>query len=260
MKLTLSPLLDHFRITRLPAIALMAFLLYPSLASAQEMTLDGRIRVQLTPFQQTTLSSEIAANISKLPLREGETFRQGQPLVEFDCSLLTAQLSKAEALAEAARQALKVSERLVELNSISSLEVDQARAKVKETAAEEEAMRVNVSKCSLKAPYDGRIAKLQVDAYQYVTPGKPLMDIIETKRLEVRLIVPSRWLSWLKPGNRFTVRIEELGRSYPARVLRLGARIDPLSQTVPLTAEIVGSHAELLPGMSGWAGFTKGQR
>jgi RND family efflux transporter MFP subunit len=229
----------------------------PLSASAQE---DGRIRVQLTPFQQTTLSSEIAANISRLPLREGETFKAGQQLIEFDCSLLNAQLHKAEASAEAAREAFKVSRRLVELNSISSLEADQAEAKAKEAEAELAAMRVTVSKCSLEAPYSGRIAKLHVDAHQYVTPGKPLMDILDMSRLEVKMIVPSRWLVWLKPGGRFTIRIEELGRSYPARVVRLGARIDPLSQTIPLAGEIVGQHEELLPGMSGTASFTRAAR
>lgn len=242
------------------AVLLMATILFPLSATAQGGGLEGRIRVQLTPFQQTTLSSEIPANISKLPLRDGETFRVGQQLVEFDCSLLNAQSSKAEASAEVARQALKVSKRLAELNSISSLELDQATARVKETEAEAQAMRVNVSKCGLKAPYDGRIAKLHVDAFQYVTPGKPLMDIIDTSRLEVRLIVPSRWLSWLKQGNRFAVQIEELGRSYEARVVRVGARIDPLSQSVPLTAEVVGVHSELIPGMSGWASFSKAKR
>lgn len=243
-----------------PAILLMVTFLFSLTATAQEGTLDGRIRVQLTPFQQTTLSSEIPANISKLPLRDGETFREGQQLIEFDCSLLNAQLNKAEASAEGARQALKVSKRLAELNSISSLEVDQATARVKETEAETEAMRVNVSKCGLKAPYTGRIAKLHVDAFQYVTPGKPLMDILDTSRLEVRLIVPSRWLSWLKPGNRFAVQIEELGRTYQARIVRIGARIDPLSQSIPVTAEVDGVHSELLPGMSGWASFSKVKR
>lgn len=259
MKPTIPPPHDRFSHTRLPAIALMAFLLCTS-AFAQETALDGRIRVQLTPYQQATLSTEIAANISKLPLREGQAFNEGQQLIEFDCSLLNAQLNKAEATAEAARAAHKVSVRLAELNSISTLEVEQAAAKVKETEAELSAMKVTVSKCSLKAPYKGRIAKLLVDANQYVTPGKPLMDILDTSRLEVRLIVPSRWLARLKADSRFTVQIEELGRAYPARIVRLGARIDPLSQSIPVTGEIIGAHEELLPGMSGWASFGKGRR
>lgn len=241
------------------AVALLVLLL-PFNAAAQENPFGNRIRAQLTPFQQTTLSSEIAANISNLLLREGEAFAKDQQLVEFDCSLLTAQLNKAEAVAEVARQSLKVSKRLEELSSISTLEVDQAAAKVKETEAEREAMKVNVSKCSLVAPYNGRIAKLNVDAHQYVTPGKPLMDILDTSHLEVRLIVPSGWLSWLKPGNRFAVQIEELGRTYQARVIRLGARIDPVSQSLPIIGEIEGSHNELIPGMSGWASFNKAKR
>lgn len=228
-----------------------------SAVTAEENSADHRIRAQLTATQQTTLSAEIAANISRLPLREGDTFSMGQPLVEFDCALLNAQLNKAQAAAEVAVQGLNVSKRLEQLNAISSLEVDQAQARAKETEAELEAMRVSVSKCSLAAPYSGKIAKLHVDAYQYVTPGKPLMDILDTRGLEVRLIIPSNWLAWIKPGSRFSIQIEELGKSYQAKTVRLGARIDPVSQSLSITGAIEGNHSELLPGMSGWAIFDK---
>ena len=241
-------------------IALTVILLLPLAASALDNPFGGRIRAQLTPYQQTTLSAEIAASISKLPLRDGESFKKDQLLVAFDCALLTAQMNKGAATAEIARQGLDVSKSLEKLNSISTLEVFQATAKVKETEAELEAMKVNVSKCSLAAPYSGRIAKLHVDAYQYVTPGKPLMDIIDTSRLEVRLIVPSGWLAWLKSGNRFSIQIEELGKTYHATVVRLGARIDPVSQSLPIIGVIEGNHGELLPGMSGWANFGKAKR
>jgi len=56
----------------------IAFLALPLGVSAQDGSLEGRIRVQLTPFQQATFSTEISANISKLPLREGEAFRDNQ--------------------------------------------------------------------------------------------------------------------------------------------------------------------------------------
>ena len=247
---------------RIEVLALLTvlLLLLPQILSAQESFSNNRIRAQLVPFQQTTLSAEIAANIAKLPLREGESFSKEQLLVEFDCALLNAQLNKTEASAEVALEGLKVSKRLEELNSISSLEVNQAAAKAKETEAEREAMKVNVSKCSLAAPFSGRIAKLFVDAHQYVTPGKPLMDVVDTSRLEVRLIVPSVWLAWLKPDSRFSIQIEELGRIYQARVVRLGARIDPVSQSLPITGVIEGVHGELLPGMSGWASFNRAKR
>jgi RND family efflux transporter MFP subunit len=225
----------------------------PAASSTQDK--DGHLRVQVSARQQTTLSAELAAKIAFLPYREGDAFHIGQALVSFDCSIFRAQLNKAQAQAEAARQTLKVNRRLAQLNSISTLEVDQAEAKVKETEAEAGAMRATVSHCTLAAPFSGRVAKLHVENYQYVPQGKPLLDIVDTSRLEVKLIVPSRWLAWLAKGTRFAIHVDDLNRDYQAKVIRLGARIDPVSQSVGLIGEIEGSPAELLPGMSGWASF-----
>ncbi|MBI3898152.1 MAG: HlyD family secretion protein [Gammaproteobacteria bacterium] len=64
--------------------------------------------------------------------------------------------------------------------------------------------------------------------------------------------LPSKWLAWLKVGSRFNVNVDKLGRGYRARVVRLGARIDPVSQSISLVAQVNGENPELLPGMSGW--------
>lgn len=216
---------------------------------------EGQLRVQLFAQQQTVLSAELSARIARLNLREGDNFTAGQTLVAFDCAIFQSQLNKAEAQLEAARQTLRVNKRLAELNSISNLEVEQADAKVKETRAEVASVRVVVGKCTLNAPFSGRVAKVHVDPFQYVTPGKPILDIVNTRNLEVRLIVPSRWLAWVRKGHKITVHLDELNRDYSARVTRMGARIDPVSQSVSMAAEIDGKPSELLPGMSGWAVF-----
>ncbi len=114
---------------------------------------DGRVRVQLTARNEVVLSSEISAKIASLPLREGDAFRAGQMLVSFDCSLYQAQLNKAQASLETSRQALTVSKRLADLNSIGALEVQQTEGKVKENAAEVAYMQASVAKCGIAAPF-----------------------------------------------------------------------------------------------------------
>ena len=47
------------------------------------------------------------------------------------------------------------------------------------------------------------------------------------------------------------MRIDETGQSYPAKVLRIGAKVDPVSQSVKLAAAINGKFPELIAGMSG---------
>lgn len=216
---------------------------------------DGRVRVQLAARNDVVLSSELSAKIATLPLREGDAFRAGQTLVSFDCTLYQAQLNKAQSSLDAARQTLAVQKRLAELNSVGKLDVDTAEAHVKEGAADVAYMQATVSKCAIAAPFAGRIVKRLAAAHQFVTPGTQLLAIQDTGELEVRMIVPSRWLATLKPGMHFSVLVDELGKSFSARVLRTGARIDPVSQSVDIIGAIDGTPGALLPGMSGWASF-----
>ena len=47
------------------------------------------------------------------------------------------------------------------------------------------------------------------------------------------------------------MKIDETGLTYPAKITRLGARIDPVSQSLKVAAVIDGRFAELIAGMSG---------
>jgi RND family efflux transporter MFP subunit len=221
------------------------------------VTDDARIRIQLVPRDQVDLSSEISAKIATLPFRDGDSFSVGQTLVSLDCALYLAQLHKAQAEADAARELWQVDARLSQLHSVGELEVTQADAKMKASAAEVAYVQATVSKCSISAPFDGRVLKRTASPQQFVEAGKPLLTIVDTSHLELKMIVPSKWLPELRRGHSLTVQIAEVGKSYPARIARIGARVDPITQTVDLTAELTRGAPELLPGMSGWATFDK---
>jgi RND family efflux transporter MFP subunit len=218
---------------------------------------DGRIRIQLVPRDQVDLSSEISAKIAVLPFRDGDSFTTGQTLVSLDCALYLAQLHKAQAEADAARELWQVDQRLSQLHSVGELEVTQADAKMKASAAEVAYVQATVSKCSISAPFDGRVLKRTASPQQFVEAGKSLLTIVDTSHLELKMIVPSKWLPELKRGHPLAVQITEVGKAYPARIARIGARVDPITQTVDVTAELIKGAPELLPGMSGWATFDK---
>jgi RND family efflux transporter MFP subunit len=216
---------------------------------------EEHIRIQLVPRDQLDVASEISAKIATLPFRDGDAFRAGQTLVSLDCSLYAAQLRKAQAEADAATKLKSVNEQLAQLHSIGELDVAEAQAKAKASAAEVAYMQTTVHKCVIAAPFDGRVVKRSASAQQFAEVGKPLLTIVDTGHLELKMIVPSKWLAWLKPGHALTVKVDEVGKTYPASVARIGARVDPVTQTVDVTASLDGRPSELLPGMSGWASF-----
>ena len=53
-----------------------------------------------------------------------------------------------------------------------------------------------------------------------VTPGQPLVDLVKSGPLKLRLNVPSRVLASVKVGQMFEVSIDETGKAYQARVVR----------------------------------------
>lgn len=243
------------RLAFMSALAMLAPLACAAAPQANAATgsaLENReIRAQLAPRRYTTLAAEIGAKVNRLPLVEGAAFKQGQVLVQFDCMLQQAQLAKANAALMAADTTWRGNQKLAELNSVGKMELEVSKAEVLKAQAEVAATRTLIGKCQISAPFAGRIAEQKVREQQYVQPGQGLMEIIDDSQLELEFIVPSRWLAWLRNGATFQVNIDETGKTYPAKVLRMGARVDPVSQSVKLTAAIDGRFNELMAGMSG---------
>lgn len=219
---------------------------------------DGRsalerqeIRAQLSPRRYTTLGAELGAKISRIGVKEGERFKAGQVLVSFDCSLQAAQLQRAKATLSAADRTHGANSRLAELNSVGRVELDTSAAEVAKARADVNLMNATLAKCNLTAPFAGRVAEQKVREQQFVQPGQALLDILDDSALELEFIIPSKWLAWLKAGTGFKVRIDETAREYPARITRIGARVDPVSQSVKVAAVIDGRFPELIAGMSG---------
>lgn len=209
------------------------------------------IRAQLVPREFTTLASETAARIDRIAHRSGEHFKKGETLVVFDCVAQRAQSAKAHAVLLIAQKTYAVNRRLAELKSISQLELDVSAAEIEKAKADVAIADAAVSKCAIEAPFSGVVVEQKAREFQYTTPGQPLLEILDDRALEVEFIAPSQWLRWLKPNYSFSVAIDETGKSYRAHVELLGARVDPVSESIKVTGAIDGDAGDLVPGMSG---------
>jgi len=214
------------------------------------------LRAQLTPRDYTTLSSEMAGRIDHIATRVGEHFSKDDVLVVFDCVQQRAQIAKATAVATAADKTYAINQRLLALKSIGQLELDVSAAEVQKAKADLAVAEAMASKCTISAPFSGVTVDQKAREFQYATPGQPLLDVLDDHALEVELIAPSRWLSWLKPGYAFQISIGETEKTYSAKITRLGGRVDPVSQSIKVIGEITTDAPELMAGMSGRAILT----
>lgn len=226
-----------------------------SAAPAPEKSVDDLesqpIRAQLSPVTYTTVAAELSARVQEIPFREGENFKEGQKLVVFDCATQQAQYLKAKASMAIAERNYSTNKRLLALGSVGRIEYENSASEYQKSKAEADELAAVVAKCTIIAPFNGRVVEQKVRAQQFVQAGQPVLEILDNSALELEFIAPSKWSSWLVEGYKFQIKIDETGKDYPAKITRVGARIDSISQTIKVAAIIDGDYKELSPGMSG---------
>lgn len=222
--------------------------------AAQDSTQDSA-RGILVAVHQATLSSELAAKVIALPKQMGESFKKGAILVQLDCRLFNAQLKKVEAQEKVARAKLENAQQLNRLNSIGTLDLTIAEADLQKVQAERTITQLNVSRCNIKAPFNGRVEQMDIHPFEVVQQRQALMKIVGRERLEADIIVPAQWMEWLTINKTIILQVEETNQSLTAVIRHIGPSVDPTSQTVQIRATIKNVPDKVLPGMSVVAKF-----
>ena len=216
---------------------------------------DLPVRGIVKAIDQAALSTDLNARVSKIGFREGQAFKKGELLVAFDCERYRAEAQSADANYREMRLTLDSNEHLEKFSAVGKHDVGISKARADKAQAEAQGLQSRLAQCEVVAPFDGRVSELSVNLHEQPQPNKPYLVIVGYGRLEIELIVPSHWLSWLKPQAEFEFNVDETKKIYHARVDRIGAAVDAVSQMVKLIAIFDTAAESVLPGMSGVARF-----
>ncbi|MDZ7842936.1 MAG: efflux RND transporter periplasmic adaptor subunit [Gammaproteobacteria bacterium] len=214
-----------------------------------------QVRGVIKAGAEATISSEIAARIIELPYKEGEPFAEGDRLVGLDCSYYRARAQAAMAELAAQQKKYENNQQLAELDAVGELEVSVSASLVDKARAELTMARLRIGNCAIEAPYDGLVVERLVNVHESVSADQELIRIVQRSAPTIELIVPSTWLTWLEKGTDFTFLVDEIQSHRPAVVERLGAVVDPVSNTVNVYGRFEGGQGDVLAGMSGTARF-----
>lgn len=217
------------------------------------------VRGVVRALDQAALSIDMVVPVKKIGFRVGQSFKKGDLLISFKCKRYRAEAQAAKSVWDEMRLTLDSNRKLEKFSAVGRHDVDISKARVNKAAAEARAAESRVDQCDIHAPFDGRVADLDVHVHELPETNKPFMKIVGVKNVTIELIVPSNWLSWLSEGAEFKYKIDETNRVYTAKVVRLGATVDPVSQMISVIAVFQEPAEDVLPGMSGAAAFSQPQ-
>ena len=104
------------------------------------------------------------------------------------------------------------------------------QARVQQLEAAIQSLDVELDKSILRAPFAGRVSQRAVDEGVVVSPGTPVVHLLEQGSLEARIGVPSLVADRLPLGSEQRVQVGE--RTYVARVTALLPELEANSRTV----------------------------
>ncbi len=213
------------------------------------------IRGVIASQSEATIASRMTAGIISMPFKVGQKFGRGALLASFDCSTLRAQYAAANAATMAYKKTYDTNVELDMYQAVGKNEVGVSKANLGKASAEAAAVSSQLGDCAVYAPFSGVVVEQIAHANEVAATGQPLMKIQDASNLEVQIIVPSKWLVWMKPGAKFNFKVDETGQTVSGSIARLGASVDPVSKTIRVVGHLSGAGATILPGMSGSANF-----
>ncbi len=213
------------------------------------------VRGVINPTSESTIASKMTARIVAMPYGEGQSFPAGALLARFDCSQIKAELNAAQAATAAYKKTYDTNVELDQYEAVGKNEVAVSKANLGKALAEANAVATQLSDCEVRAPFAGKVVEQIAHAREIAASGQPLLKIQSGRDVELELIVPSKWLTWLQPGAGFAFKIDETGNAIRGKVKRFGASVDPVSKTIRVTGVVTERNGLVLAGMSGTATF-----
>ncbi|OHY97843.1 efflux RND transporter periplasmic adaptor subunit [Salinicola sp. MIT1003] len=200
--------------------------------------------------ESVTLSSTLTGTVSAINFEDGDSVEARQWLVQLDDEQAQAELRAAQALLDQRRSALDRAQQLQDRNLGVRATLEDNAALVRQSEAEIDAIRARLADHRLRAPFAGTVGLRDVSVGALVTPGTELVTLDKLDTMKLDFTVPATLLSVLHPG----LTLSATTPSYPdatfrAEVATLGTRIDPVSRSLVVRANLDNPDGRLLPGM-----------
>jgi RND family efflux transporter MFP subunit len=192
--------------------------------------------------RKADLGFEIPGQVASLPLRQGTPVAAGDLIAALDDATLQARRRATAADLERVRAELELAQlksgrqrELQDSGAVSREAFDETRLRARALAAQVEAVAaqlasidIELQKSKLVAPYAGVIADRYVSQGAVVSPGVPVVRLVETTAQEAHIGVAPARAAALVAGERHPLTLR--GEPFEAELLSVRPDVDPVTR------------------------------
>lgn len=207
------------------------------------------------PFQELSFPSEIAGQIVRVLVDEGDYVRVGQTIAIIKKDAIEVDMSQAQNNLQNAIIDNQRYENAFKTGGVTKQQLDNSRLQLKNARAAVEAQGIRVRDTNVKATISGIINKRHVEPGSVVGPGTPMFDIVNVSKLKLKVTVTENEVVNLKVGQTLKVLASVFpDKEFVGKISFIAPKADE-SLNFPLEIE-VSNNSGLKAGMYGTAVFS----
>ena len=209
------------------------------------------VKTVLFPFREAVVAARVESTLLPYRFKLGEPFEEGAVLVTLDDSHYALEEQRAAGQFEFASATYEDKKQLREKNFTSDYELKKADFDRRTAENDLASARLNLSYCTVKAPFAGKIVEIQTREYETVRPGQPLFRIIDDNRLLAVMNVPMDDKTLTAVGSPVSIRFPESDLTAEGSVYEVTPQADHRTGTIRIRVLIDNSEGKFKAGMTG---------
>lgn len=195
-----------------------------SLAHFEEVL--GTVRAR----QRAVVEAKVSGRIAELPVVLGAEVKEGQLLARIDAAEYKARLEQAQAALQQADQNWGRISGLFKAEAATKSEYDAAESGLRAARAAVTEAQIMVGYAEVQAPFAGAVTRRLVEAGDFATPGKGLVEIETIGALRLEANVPESVSGNIQPGSEMQVNVGGT-ETLTGKVSEVSPSADPNSRT-----------------------------
>lgn len=206
--------------------------------------------------KEVVLSSEISGKVNAVKAKVGDRVHAGQVLAELDHSVLEVQLQQAKSNFQKLEKDLQRNESLIKTDGATALQLEQSKQDVLDARATLADLQKQYDNSYIKAPFDGSIARREVEKGSFLSPGSETFYLATTSRIKLLVNVTSEQLASVEKGRAVSVTADDLpAENMEGTVYSINEKANQSKQFEVEISLNNMTNGQIKPGMFGKATF-----
>jgi RND family efflux transporter MFP subunit len=235
-------------------------------AQVEEMPLASGVLLTgtLNPAQVVEVRAQVPGLVTRLAVDRGDVVRAGQLLAVIDAEGIRsaaagaqAQVSAAQANLAVALQRLESSRKLFEKGAISEIDMKTAQAGYEAAGGQLAAARAQAAaagesarRASVASPIGGEVSLRHISQGEAVSPGDPLLTVVNATELELSGQIPVQQAANVRPGQRVEFTLDAYpGQKLEGSVARVEPTADPATRQVGVYLRLANTGRRIVGGL-----------